>query len=1238
MVRTQCILFARHAKTLKAYKYAGYPLVLEAMRTLPADERIAGERAVFLEACTRLVYLTCLTTPKNAEELVRENGAEVLLFILARLQPMVTGFPPLTPADVALRILENILHTLSGLATMKEARDRIAANAAFPGHLCACLTQIQSPKAMQHALDTVARLAVAPPLQDALVNAGVLFRLIPLLFRFDASLEAGGPGAGPAESPAAPTAASSAAGLPTATTMSSSTAIVLAGSTASPGLARPTAAGPAAPEVVGNEQKAANQQAKQAVKALGRLGGYLDGDQATPPNPRVRRTLAALLTPPLAKRLSRANPDPLLKTLNGHEESAVVVWNAPMRKELLAHVGGQLDAVSKTGRADLTPSQGFMFTATKEELRLAGVYIRFYVADSSMTLDDPFLLTLQLMQHVAHSRAGGSLAIPDGGVVPAVPSTPATPAAAAAAAAVENGEEGPPYPYAAVSADLARKHLRLALRALHLVIVNTPGTETVVSKDGAKYLPSLIHMLERDDVAEGAAADELANAHGTGPGSNKAAAGSGASGGAGGARSTPAPPSATTREIILTAVAAFAPSDACATTLASSHLIPPLIRCLPKDPGAFGPILRTLFAHGVIVAEMGRTAQMVDLLTMFAGGPASGPAPGKPGGPKAGTTAPVTVAKGARTAAAALLSAMTSDSTNGPPLFMQLCQLVPDSIATAIKESVSGATSAGTGTTGASLTGVGLGAAGAGGGTGTLGDVVTAFDSDHETPELLWNAVCRHELRVALGELTNGLGGLRRKAAAANAAGGHDGLGWSMPAAFRVRYSVHEGELRVGGVYIRVFLKEPTFPLRDAKGFLEALMRRFMQEAEHLCGMTSEDADKARAAAAAAAEAAKAEEAAGGVAVKTRAEATGDTALVLRGEDVLTQITHAIVCLLRVRAPLADHLTALGYVLRLVQALSASTGKAARYNLGVQCVRCLQVCATSKSCVAAAGKANVVPVLVRSMTPLHRDAAFTLEVFKLMLETDTGDSHVLVEQAIRMDAMTFLVNVLEKEKLDHLVDPSAAKVHAVAILKLLEGDAVHGPAASAMLQQVHGTSWEKYRHQKHDLFLSRNDTRDYFLTDIATSAPTFMLKNSAEWGSSAAAAAPAPAPAPTAAGAGGGAKPSASAWDYDAAPPPTLHSDGMTAPPPAPDYIAPASHRFGAFQAPAPAGPLSPPRGGGGGGGGGGGAGADEIDIFAAPAAASGAPIILGGPPAPAPGPAPGRGAGGGDPFADLLG
>ena len=329
-----------------------------------------------------------------------------------------------------------------------------------------------------------------------------------------------------------------------------------------------------------------------------------------------------------------------------------------------------------------------------------------------------------------------------------------------------------------------------------------------------------------------------------------------------------------------------------------------------------------------------------------------------------------------------------------------------------------------------------------------------------------------------------------RKRSAGNP-GGADGCGWQLPPTFRVRFSTSEGELRCGGVYVRLFLKEPTFPLRDAKGFLEALLRRFVQEAETLCGMTSQDSEKVRAAAALALELARTEEAAGGVGARAAHEGDAAHVMVLRGEDVLTQITHGVVCLLRVRAVLCEALSQLGYVTKFVQMLAASVGKAARYNLGIQAVRALQVLASSRPCLPALARADAARVLLRALAPpLPRDAAFFLETLKTMLETDSSgvvvdggsQSHPLVGACATSEAIAALMAIVESKGLmGGLVDAGAAKVHAVAIIKVLENDLMHGQAAAAVLAGLHAETWDKYRHQKHDLFISKNDTRDYFL-------------------------------------------------------------------------------------------------------------------------------------------------------------
>jgi DnaJ family protein C protein 13 len=999
-----------------------------------------------------------------------------------------------TPGQVhGIGMLEHVLHTLSGLATMPEARARLMADAQFPQYLVACLRYTLAPKVMQFAMDCVSRLSSESVLQDKLVDAGVLWRLVPLLFRYDLTLEEA---------------------------QSSGN--------------------------VANTQKAANMQAKLAVRCFSRLGGYLDGANASPKNDRVQRMLRALLTPILARRLVRLNPEALLETLVNTVERADVVWTSAMRTELVHLCVQHTDAIDEGMPANADAAQVFHFKALEDLLQMSGIYVKFYLADPGLTLDDPYAFCRDLLRHIAYSPAGaGARNVRLERLDPGVLLSPDD---------AEIAEDCLRFPV-----DVARRHLRTALRALHLAVVNNPGLEDEISGESSRYLGSLFQLLHISEegleiIDDLAALSDKKGGAGGGV-AIQSAGGSGLSAGAGGARSMAASSMAPLRELVLTAIAAFISNEECSATITSMHLLPGLIRMLPHDAAGVGSVLRTLFTHTCVVDEIAATGCIIDLCTIFAGGVASGPAPGAAGGPSVSAPPKLTMSATARAQAGALLSLICTDTAHGPPNFMALTQLLPDALARQVQQSLASATGTGSGAAGVGTTGTGTGAAGAANASGALGDAVKIFDADHETPELVWDVTSRHELRAALGELGRGLTGFRQRIGTKDGAAGPDSVRWSMPAVFRVRYTVTEGELRVGGVYVRLFLKEPTFPLRDPKGFLEALLRRLVQEGNHLIGMTSEDSAEVASATAAAKAEAEDEEKSGGVKVvhvseKQKAAATqGGSSLVLRGEDVATQITHGIVCLLRTRAQLCEHVAALGYVDTLVPMLGRCSGKSARFDLSIQCMRVLQVLGGDKVAVVAMAKCNAIRMVLRSMQPLHRDAAFTLEALEAILKTDQQCGHGMVQQMLAAGAVDMLMQWVSTEDVSHLIDQSAFKVHAIAILKLLEGDELHGPAAVSRLGG-HSAEWDKYKYQKHDLFISKNDTRDYFLADVEK-APSLLLKN---------------------AGAAAAASPSKR---RNAAPatPLMLHDD--TKPPPPPGGFSGgsggASAGFGGFQAPAPA-------------------------------------------------------------------
>lgn len=55
-------------------------------------------------------------------------------------------------------------------------------------------------------------------------------------------------------------------------------------------------------------------------------------------------------------------------------------------------------------------------------------------------------------------------------------------------------------------------------------------------------------------------------------------------------------------------------------------------------------------------------------------------------------------------------------------------------------------------------------------------------------------------------------------------------LTWSPPEDFRVHHEGLNAESFVGGVYVRLFLKNPGFPLRQPKTFLEGLITAYLAD------------------------------------------------------------------------------------------------------------------------------------------------------------------------------------------------------------------------------------------------------------------------------------------------------------------------------------------------------------------------------------------------------------------------
>mmetsp|Transcript_29905 Transcript_29905/g.87346 ORF Transcript_29905/g.87346 Transcript_29905/m.87346 type:complete len:415 (+) Transcript_29905:1232-2476(+) len=99
----------------------------------------------------------------------------------------------------------------------------------------------------------------------------------------------------------------------------------------------------------------------------------------------------------------------------------------------------------------------------------------------------------------------------------------------------------------------------------------------------------------------------------------------------------------------------------------------------------------------------------------------------------------------------------------------------------------------------------------------------------------------------------------------------------------------------------------------------------------------------------------------------------------------------------------------------------------------------------------------------------------------------------LLNSALSCNLPGFLVDqVLENPALPTVKDPTGTKVHAVALLKLLESDPAYGAKIGLILDSME--AWKKYKLQDHSLFITGAEQKtDYFLLDQGGANSTKLL-------------------------------------------------------------------------------------------------------------------------------------------------
>lgn len=333
------ILYTRYAEVLSPYKYAGYHMLVDQLKT--KENILTAERAPILSKSLLVAFVTARVSPVNGQEFCKN---EALTHLEAVLHHTICTTRVMSaessPKDDAVMIAARTIQIIILLSKATETRDKVETavlgSMSFVTDICRCLEITQATLLMKHSLRLVTLLSRRPGLQSLMFEAGVLFRLIPMLLTFDYTLD---------EEP------------------------VDWGN-----------------ETSWNAQQVKNSLAGTTVKTLHALTGH--DDYQSEPCELVRATLTSLLTPGLSKMMASAPTRDFLAKANANVESDDLIWGSENRDELATFCEEQI-ANLQAGTHDPAAALSFTYSSVRNELQIYDIYIRVYLASETPRVDRP---------------------------------------------------------------------------------------------------------------------------------------------------------------------------------------------------------------------------------------------------------------------------------------------------------------------------------------------------------------------------------------------------------------------------------------------------------------------------------------------------------------------------------------------------------------------------------------------------------------------------------------------------------------------------------------------------------------------------------------------------------------------------------------------------------------------------------------------------------------------------------
>lgn len=128
----------------------------------------------------------------------------------------------------------------------------------------------------------------------------------------------------------------------------------------------------------------------------------------SPQNIVVKSILDILLTPFIANKLAIEPESDVLKILTQNTRNPYLIWDNATRAQLLDFLEYQRQHSSKEQYADITDiyntTSKFVYDATRDELKIGGVYIRIYNEMPTFPIQNPKMFVFDLLEYLKQAH------------------------------------------------------------------------------------------------------------------------------------------------------------------------------------------------------------------------------------------------------------------------------------------------------------------------------------------------------------------------------------------------------------------------------------------------------------------------------------------------------------------------------------------------------------------------------------------------------------------------------------------------------------------------------------------------------------------------------------------------------------------------------------------------------------------------------------------------------------------